>query len=203
MAKNTGTAFEDKVYTIIEKEVQAGKFLLSNPNLRVCRKPQYYSRDREDMIICDISVEKYLADPNKDKELRPSIIVIIECKDYSGKISVDEVEEFHTKLQQIGADNTKGIMITCAGVFQKSALTFAHSKGIALARILPDDQIKYIMSMMINTSFSNVFVSETGGTNAVRALTEQDYISMHGEDFFTLTGENTLGKMVARLLNED
>jgi hypothetical protein len=70
---------------------------------------------------------------------------VIECKDYRGSIPVDDVEEFHAKLQQIGADNTKGMIFTRTGVYQKSAISYARSKGICLARILPDEQVEYIV----------------------------------------------------------
>ena len=105
-------------------------------------KQVYYSKDREDFIKVDISVEKYLG----DKELvPPSLIIVLECKDYKGYISVDEIEEFHAKLQQIGANNTKGIMVTSSGAFQKSAIKYAKSKGIGLIRIMPDSNVEFVL----------------------------------------------------------
>lgn len=203
MTKNTGTGFEDKVYTIIEELVTQGNFLLSNPHVRIQKKPQYYSGDREDMISFDISVEKYLADPDHNKELRPSIIVIVECKDYKGKISVDEIEEFHSKLQQIGADNTKGIMITSTGVFQRSAIKYASAKGIALARILPEDQVEYILYKKMPIFFSNVSGPAADKAKALCALTQEEYISKEGNNFFTLTGETSLREIVSGLLSQE
>ena len=144
MAKNTGSLFEKEVLYLINKLVHSNKFLLSEPYVYVHRGAKYFSKDRRAYIKCDISVEKYLEDPLEAKELNPAIIVVIECKDCSRDISIDDVEEFHEKLQQIGADNTKGIMITKKCNFQKSALNYAQSKGISLATLLPDDQIYYI-----------------------------------------------------------
>ena len=180
MSQNTGMPFEKIVFNIIDNLVKSNEFLVSNPNTKVCRKASYYSKDRESYIKCDISVEKYLGNPDENSKLRPSIIVIIECKDYARSIPIDDVEEFHAKLQQIGADNTKGIMITRNGKFQKSALVYAKSKGIALARILPEDQVHYIMHMMTN----NFRFSQTNSLAAIRALTEENYLSEHEEDFF-------------------
>lgn len=144
MGKNTGVLFEEKVYELILEITKKNKFMVSFPNVKIRRKPRYYSKDRDAEIEFDVSVEKYLANPDENENMRPSIIVIIECKDYSNSIPVDDVEEFHAKLQQIGADNTKGMMITQKGCFQRSALTYAKSKGIAIARILPDDQIRFV-----------------------------------------------------------
>ena len=89
MAKNTGKNFEDTVYGIIENLVKSNQFMLSEPYVKVLRKPKYYSKDREANIICDISVEKYMEDPDRNSSLRPAIIVVIECKDYAGPIPVD------------------------------------------------------------------------------------------------------------------
>lgn len=200
MAKNTGKDFEDTVYGIIENLVKSNQFMLSEPYVKILRKPKYYSKDRDANIICDISVEKYMEDPDRNSSLRPAIIVVIECKDYAGSIPVDDVEEFHTKLQQIGADNTKGIMITHTGSFQKSALTFARSKGIALVRLLPDDQASYILHMMHHLSYSNLSVGGRTAAEIIRALTKKDYQSTEGERFYSLTGESSLDKLIRSLL---
>ena len=57
------------------------------------------------------------------------------------------MEEFHTKLQQIGEDNTKGTFVT-SGALQRGALNFARSKGIGVVRLLPDDQIQVWSEML-------------------------------------------------------
>ncbi|WP_050698015.1 restriction endonuclease [Anaeromassilibacillus senegalensis] len=191
---NTGKLFEDLVYNIVVSQVNKGQFLLSDPNVRVCRNAKYYSKDREANIECEISVEKYLIDPSTNTDVRPSIIVIIECKDYSGPIPVSDVEEFHAKLQQIGADNTKGIIIIRSGYYQKSALKYALSKGITLARIMPENQVSYILYRRAN-SFSNVL-----GASMFRALTEPGFCSDDGEEFFSLSGEKCLCSLIDNLI---
>lgn len=144
MEKNTGSLFEDEVFSLISKLVSSNKFLLSEPYVYVHKGAKYFSKDRDSYIKCDISVEKYIEDPLEIKELTPAIIVVIECKDCSRDISIDDVEEFHEKLQQIGADNTKGIMVTKKCDFQKSALNYAQSKGISLARLFSNNQLNYV-----------------------------------------------------------
>lgn len=143
--KNTGIQFEDEVYTLIKEDINHYDFLVSMPNVEIHKHKKYYSKDREAYIIADISIEKYMNNDYQERGDPPSIIIVIECKDYKGSIPVDDVEEFHAKLQQIGADNTKGMIFTRAGAYQKSAISYARSKGISLARILPDEQVKYIV----------------------------------------------------------
>lgn len=53
---------------------------------------------------------------------------------------MDDVGEFHSKLEQIGLHRTKGTIASRNG-FQRGAIKFARSKAIGLARILPDGSI--------------------------------------------------------------
>ena len=183
MTKNTGTSFEDRVFKIIQKFIQEDAFMLSNPNLRVFRNKSYFSKDRNAQIKFDISVEKYMMDPDSSNDIRPSIIVIIECKDYSKNVPVDDVEEFHSKLQQIGSDNTKGIIITSKTAFQRAALSYAEAKGIALARIKPyPDNMEYIAYQMIPGA-----AEEYAAQNTISALTQKEFELKNG-DFFSSTG---------------
>lgn len=83
--------------------------------------------ERNKKIITDISIEIYIKNSKEYAEIKPSIIIIIECKDYSNSLPVDDAEEFHAKLQQIGADNTKGIIITRRPLYQEAAINYANS----------------------------------------------------------------------------
>lgn len=184
MVRNDGNNFQIMVYNKMKSMVDKQQFIIGNPYAYVHYKKKYYSRDRDDFIEADVSVEKYLRDPFSD-EIPPSLTVIIECKDYKGYISVNELEEFHSKMQQIGADNTKGIMITRRGAFQKSAMNFAYAKGIGLARFLPDEQIEYILYDQ-PFHFSSFFC-KVSSNEAFRALTEDNFISKNSRDFFCNT----------------
>jgi hypothetical protein len=137
---NTGKDLEVKVYETLKHVISEGKFGISEELSKVYINKGYYSKQREQDIIVDVSVELFL--PGSDK---PSIIWVWECKDHSKNIPVGVLEEFHTKLQQIGADNTKGTVITQSCAYQRSAYNFAKSNGIGLARLMPDKQIKWVM----------------------------------------------------------
>lgn len=129
---NTGKDFEELVYQEIINLVNRGRFLVSNPYVKIYMGKEYYSKERLGYIKTDVSIEKYF-DEITDK--MPELIIIVECKDYKSKINIDELEEFHSKLQQIGADNTKGILITRNASFSKSAKAYAKSMGISLAKL--------------------------------------------------------------------
>jgi len=92
---------------------------------------------------------------------------IIECKDYSSAIPVDDLEEFHSKIQQIAGNNVKAIFATSAAL-QKSALNFAKSKKIGVIRYLPDNQVKWIISFMTSrqerlnhSEFNSAFLNQS------------------------------------------
>lgn len=193
--KNTGVKLEKEVFELISEIINKNEFMVSNPNIKIRKKPRYYSKDRDAEIEFDVSVEKYLADPDENKDIKPSIIIVIECKDYSNGIPVDDVEEFHAKLQQIGADNTKGMMITKNGCFQKSALTYAGSKGIALARIIPDEKLLF-MKFLISPEKEE----SRSGKEEINILplinNGEFYVN---NNFFSSTGDYDLESLIFRL----
>ena len=64
-------------------------------------------------------------------------IYVVECKCYNHRVPVDDIEEFHSKLDDIGAH--KGILITTVG-FQEGAIKTAKGRGIALALLTKESQ---------------------------------------------------------------
>lgn len=61
-----------------------------------------------------------------------TVLVLVECKRYRQRVEVSDVEEFHSKLDDIGAH--KGIMVTTVG-FESGAVATAKGRGIALATL--------------------------------------------------------------------
>ena len=157
MVKNNGEEFEKIVYLGIRILISQGEFFINAPYMKLFRKKGYYSFERKKNIITDISIEIYIKDPIKYTEIKP---IIIECKDYSKALPVDDVEEFHAKLQQIGADNTKGIIITRHALYQEGAINYAKSKGIMIMDWEKYDQVAYCYSSIEEIDESCAFVSD-------------------------------------------
>ncbi len=65
------------------------------------------------------------------------LLFLVECKCYNHAVPVDDVEEFHSKIDDIGAH--KGIMVTTIG-FQKGTIKTAEGRGIALALLTKERQ---------------------------------------------------------------
>jgi len=134
-----GSEFEEKVFFIIRELLDNEDFFVSGKKSYIYRKKEYYSDSRKSKIVVDISIETYL-----DKAEKYSLLTIFECKNYSDKgVPVDDVEEFDSKLSQLGEHNTKGIIVTNS-YFQKGSINVATSKKIGLIRINEKKEIDWI-----------------------------------------------------------
>ena len=122
----------------IRRDLRKKRFGLIPECCKVFHQRAYFSRDRNATIIVDISIE--VSTPGADT---PFFIWVWESKNYSSALSVDHVEEFHAKLQQIGADKTKGTIVV-RGEIQKAALAYAASNGIGVAKFLPHDRVHFV-----------------------------------------------------------
>ena len=124
-----GDRFEKVVFTMIQELLNKDQLPINSKHSKVFQKKGYYSEKRKANIIIDISVECTL--PGEDK---PTMYLLIECKDYNHPIPVDDVEEFYSKTQQIVGLNAKAIMVT-SNLLQSGALNFAISSGIRVLKL--------------------------------------------------------------------
>jgi hypothetical protein len=176
-----GNAFEDRVFGAVTEELHSDRLGLSPSLAQAFQKKGYYSRDRDSDIVVDISIEVWL--PNAD---RWSLLWVCECKDYSGSVPVDDVEEFKAKLDQIAGANKKGVM-AISGALQQGALKYARANGIGVVRLLPDDQVEHLLYMM--TSASTGEMSRLNSSEFLRALTVPNFVGKNrsfyaeGEDY--------------------
>ncbi|HWN09783.1 MAG TPA: restriction endonuclease [Pyrinomonadaceae bacterium] len=145
-----GDAFEARVFEALAEELRNERLCVAPKHAKIFRKKAYHSRDRQAAITTDMSIEVFLPDRE-----RPTLVWVFECKDYTGRVPVDDIEEFHAKLQQIGEDNTKGTFVT-SGALQRSALAYAGSKKIGVVRLLPSGQMIVLMELLTVSSFARV-----------------------------------------------
>ncbi len=132
-------SFEVLIKTWLTRALKSGELGILPNNAKIFQGKGYFSSDRQSKIKTDVSIEV-----TRLGEVDPWLIWIWECKDYTGAVPVDDIEEFHAKLEQIGADNTKGTVAT-SSCFQKGAVAFAKAKGIGLVRRAPDGSIIYLV----------------------------------------------------------
>ncbi len=146
-----GDAFEDVVFTHINQLLDADNFIVPGKLSKIHRKKGYYSESRKGNIIVDISIETSLPGANTY-----SILTVIECKDYESKVSIDNLEEFVSKIDQIAGKNTKGIFFTTSG-FSETCINFAKAKGLWLI-VYNDDEfsnLTYRKATNLNSIFNS------------------------------------------------
>lgn len=138
-----GAAFEDRARAAIGRELESARLGLDPASARLHSRKGYYSRDRGSEIVVDLSIEIWLPDAPSW-----SLLWVCECKDYSGSLPVDDVEEFKAKLDQISGANRKGVMAV-TGALQQGALRYAAANGIGVVRVLPVAQVQHVLYQLI------------------------------------------------------
>ncbi len=163
-----GDKFEDQIYLLFDAEISSGRFFAKKENCKIHARKGYYSHDRKKEIVFDISIEIYL--PGNDDY---SILILIECKNYNNPVPVDDVEEFHSKIQQVAGANVKGI-VASTNSFQEGAFNFCDSKGIGLLRYYDKKNFKWELSRSPSSVVStNYALSEWA--NARQGLSIESY----------------------------
>lgn len=180
-----GAAFENRVFSAIEAELRADRLGLSPATARAYQRKAYFSRDRDADIITDVSIEVWL--PSADVW---SILWVCECKDYSGSVPVDDVEEFKAKLDQIAGANKKGVMAV-SGALQASALRYARANGIGVIRLLPHDQVEHLIYMM--TAATMALTSRLDPVEVNSALTQPHFVGRN-RGFYGAAGGYIFGE---------
>ncbi|MAT40237.1 MAG: hypothetical protein CL946_11605 [Ectothiorhodospiraceae bacterium] len=171
-----GDLFEDTIYKYLKEEIESGQFFTDKDKSRIFPKKAYYSHARQKDIIFDIAIEVY-----RPGQSGFSFLILIECKDYSSPVKVDDVEEFHSKVQQVAGVNVKGIFAS-TNSFQSGALTFAKSQGIALLRYYNRDELKWEVPRYL--ARNNAFGQLAPSLEEVHlGLTEEHYDSLYLEAY--------------------
>ncbi|SHJ50103.1 Restriction endonuclease [Hymenobacter daecheongensis DSM 21074] len=134
-----GDAFEERALRIIETMIEEKRIAVMADAYTIKKKEPYYSHARKGNIIFDLTVE--VQPPGAD---RYSLIYIIECKDYKTPISIDRLEAFSKKIEQVAPRNSKAVFIATSR-FQKSAHNFAESQGIMLVGVDISNQYNIVL----------------------------------------------------------
>lgn len=139
-----GDEFESKSYQIISELLQTNQLGVLAEYAKVYRKKGYYSHLRKKDIVFDLTIEIW--PPNAT---RYSMLYIIECKDYSKRVPAKQVEDFHSKIQQVSGVNVKGIFITNSPL-QEAGYNFAESTGMMLIQAESAEEYRIILHRINN-----------------------------------------------------
>lgn len=173
-----GDALEDRIADLLQSEIDAGNFWAKRECCTLYRKRGYYSSDRESNIVFDIAIEIRLPG-----EQDVSLVILVECKNYSHPVPVDDVEEFYEKIEQVTGANVKGILATRSAL-QKGAFTFAKSKRLAVIRYFDGSQFKWQLKRSASAVASSDAVEDSLRIEA--GLTQSSFRS-HFYDLYCLS----------------
>lgn len=164
-----GDILEKSIFDLFASLIESGQFWGSPSTSKVFHKKGYYSKDREKDIIFDVSVEFHL--PGAEKY---SLVTLIECKNYSHSVPVDDVEEFYAKVQQVAPANVKAVLASNAA-FQDGAVRYAKSKGIALLRYFDASNFKWELNR--SPSATAYKRSEASDERVLEGLSSPNFVS--------------------------
>lgn len=137
--RSKGDSFADKILGRVEELAEEGGLPFSPSTCRVYREKGYPSPRRDDLIKLDVTIEVWPPNAN-----RWSLLWAFECKNHATPIKDSHLTKFFAQLEEVAPCNKKGIVVSTS-TFTKNALTYARNTGMGLIRILPDDQVDYVM----------------------------------------------------------
>ncbi len=130
-----GDAFEERVFYILQKLLQAEVLPLNCKRSKIYSKKEYKSIESQDNIVFDIAIETFMPDSEEVAGL-----TLIECKDYNSPIEVSKIRDFICRLNEVKAN--KGYFFTTSH-YQKGAVDLARTNHIGLAVVNASDDLHW------------------------------------------------------------
>lgn len=102
----------------------------------------------QELLAPEATVEHDVRLPNKQEQMRQfdvvvrtnaathPVLAVIECRDWSRRLGVPEVEAFQKKAESVGADLC---LLASRRGFYQTAIDYARDEGIGLLSLLSDD----------------------------------------------------------------
>lgn len=175
-----GDNFEEKSYYLIEQAIKNSDLSFIPEHCTLHRKKKYHNLIREKDVIFDLVIEVKHPDA-----IKPTILCIIECKNYSNhSVPVDDLEEFSYKLQNIKGYTPKGIVIT-NNKFQSGAFKVAENTGIMLIEV---DEDNY--TIVLRKNLKSHMIEEIDFDNKIREIIENALLPKKIEGLKKLNSAN-------------
>ena len=124
-----GLEFENRVFDYVSSLLDTEGFLGTTKKLsKIFQHKKYKCAATDREIEFDITIETY--NPHSDSEQWSSLIVL-ECKNYSQKVDIGDLDEFASKMNSISRTGIKGCMVTTEG-YSRIGIEQAKKDHIAL-----------------------------------------------------------------------
>ncbi|MNJ85768.1 hypothetical protein D3C87_32470 [compost metagenome] len=207
-----GNQLEKRIYFLLSDLLSNDLYYLNRKWSQVFEKKGYYSAARGTDIIFDVTIESWLPGATDFSSLH-----IFECKNLEKNVSVDDIEEFSSKLGQVGKHNTKGIIVSTKG-FASGTKRIAKSYKIALLLVKGNNGIEWVnyrkntkkLSIDIEQENSEAFLAYTNGktvNNIADLLLEEKIIDyyIHKDKYLKIPfrSHEDLEKIIFRMYTYD
>jgi Zn-dependent peptidase ImmA (M78 family) len=123
-----GDDFESRSLEIIKRMIDEDQLGHPAKFLKITPKALYYSSVRKKNIVFDLTIEVW-----PPGAARYIFIYIIECKNYIRRISVDKINDFIFRVNDVALLNSKAIFMTNTPL-QEAAFNTAESKGMMVVQ---------------------------------------------------------------------
>jgi hypothetical protein len=136
-----------------------------SPGIKIFQQREFIGRRSNRKIAVDVSFELDYGGF--------TVLFLVECKLYTKKVEVGDIEEFRTKIDDIGAH--KGLVFSTVG-FQSGAVQTAKAYGIGLAR-LSDTPSPGDLLVIANGPISRPPIKRTAGVMLSGAINLGPWVS--------------------------
>ncbi|MCP9749667.1 restriction endonuclease [Ferruginibacter sp. HRS2-29] len=170
-----GDLFEERVYNVLLQAMMNEELFVSPTHSFIFKKKSYFSKDREKDIIFDLAIESY-----RPGAVSPNLIILIECKDYDSPVSIDNLEEFYAKKEQVARANCKCLFFSTSSL-QAAAFTYASNLNIGVVRLLSDESMEWLIER------TNIHLQTTDQSaqtiNVINGITNEYFVSTRKNTF--------------------
>lgn len=195
-----GNALEDEVFSLIPIWLETLTLPYPKDDCRIHRRKPCFSKIRESDINFENVVEIYSAVNLRSENPQPALVAIMECKNTKRPVTIEEIEEFKSKLDGVLGFRTKGYLVTRVG-FTASSVRMSRNLGIGLIRIIPENQLDFVMHYMTLDAMKTR--ARGLASRTLRALTHPSYISDQQTEFCSDDGcaFEAVGAMLSYAIN--
>lgn len=129
------------------------------------------------------------------------MLIILECKDYNSKVPVNDIEEFHSKLNQVRG--SKGILVS-SNAFQEGTFFFAQTEKIGLLRYRDIKELDWVLTRSPSSLISNTY-AKSEELNVSKNLRNESFENNYFDcnTFFNYNYTNSLQEFITNLIEND
>jgi Zn-dependent peptidase ImmA (M78 family) len=126
-----GNKLEDAFHKYLLDQQRRGALVFGAHHPATClihKKKTYFSKERDGYIEFDIVIEIIA-----EGRTSPHLVIVFECKNYSGDVPEVYVREFSDKLKELFPNGAKGVIVTSSRL-QSGADKVARSRGMGIVK---------------------------------------------------------------------